>query len=69
MRFYKAFNLPEGSEGLRVLQQRFDELNLDFGFRSMTNLSDSYFDDLVASAMNKIDLTKPVSVFFSSDEV
>lgn len=69
MRFYKAFNLPEGGEGLRVLQQRFDELNSDFGFRSMTNLSDSYFDDLVASAMNKIDLTKPVNVFFSSDEV
>jgi hypothetical protein len=35
----------------------------------MSNLSDSYFDDLVASAMNKIDLTKPVNVFFSSDEV
>ena len=69
MRFYKAFNLPEGSNGLRVLQQRFDELNSDYGFRSMSNLSDSYFDELVASAMNKIDLTKPVNAFFSNDDI
>lgn len=66
--FYSIFNLPQGAEGLKVLQQRFDELNADAGFRSMSNLSDSYFDQLVASAMEKIDLAKPVNVFFKDGQ-
>ena len=47
-----------------MLQQRFNELNADPGFRAMSNLSDSYFDELVSAAMNKIDLTKPVDAIF-----
>ena len=67
--FYKVFNIPSGAEGLRILQQRFNELNLDFGFRSMSNLSDSYFDELVVSALNNIDLTAPVNAFFENETV
>ena len=44
-RFYSQFNLPKGPFGLEVLQQRLNELNSDIGFRSMSNLSDSSFED------------------------
>lgn len=63
-RFFNTFGIQESKEGLLMLQQRFNELNADPGFRAMSNLSDSYFDELVSAAMNKIDLTKPVDAIF-----
>jgi hypothetical protein len=35
----------------------------------MSNLSDSYFDELVVSALNNIDLTAPVNAFFENETV
>ena len=63
--FYSQFNLTSGSDGLLTLQQRLDQANQDHGFRSMSNIADSDFDQLVKAAMDKVDLQTPITLTFN----
>lgn len=64
-RFYSAMNLPNGERGLKVLQERLDRLNSDPGFRSMSNLSDSFFDKLVDYAITGINYDEPFEIILN----
>lgn len=65
--FYAQFNLPSGAQGLSELQKRLDEANSDIGFKSLSNVEDSKFDQLVSIGMAGVDLQRPVMLTFNQE--
>lgn len=62
--FFTAIGYPNGKEGIKQFQAELDALNNDPVFRSMTNFSDSEFNNIVALASRGIDYSKPIHLYF-----
>lgn len=65
---FTAIGYPIGREGILKFQSKLNELNEDFAFRSMANLSDTEFEDIVAMASRGIDYSKPIKMHFENQK-
>ena len=64
----KFFKLFEKADSLEKLQEKLDIANSDVGFRAMTNLKDSQFNNLVYGAFQKVDYSKPFTITLNNTE-
>ena len=61
---FTAIGYPIGGEGIKKFQAKLDQLNNDKTFKSMANISDSEFENIVALAAKGIDYSKPIQLHF-----
>lgn len=60
---YHSLNIKDLAE----LQEKLNTVNEDIGFRSLNNLPDTEFDDMVLSAAQGLNLSKPIIFILEND--